>query len=130
MNYGTTTGSSRGRLVEFKTAAAETVSTTHSLFNVEESGCLSVVVNVTAASGTTPTLTVVVEGSDDGATWFQLGVVGAGGYSVGTTASAPTNLTVAAVGRGAFPAPAYVRTRSVVGGTTPSFTYSVRGSIS
>jgi hypothetical protein len=39
-----------------------------------ESGVVYVQVDVTAASGTTPTLTVVIEGSNDGTNWFQLGV--------------------------------------------------------
>ena len=125
MSYATSSGMKSGRLVTTKASAAETSSTTHASTAVQpgESSVI-VTVAVTAASGTTPTLTVVVEGSVDGTTWFTLGIVGASGFSVGV-GTAPTNLTAAATSYGAFPATPFVRTRSVVGGTTPSFTYSV-----
>jgi hypothetical protein len=85
----------------------------------------TVTVAVTAASGTTPTMTVVVEGSNDATTWFELGTIGANGYRAGSIGTAPSNFTTTATSRGAFPAVQYLRTRSVIGGTTPSFTYSV-----
>lgn len=93
----------------------------------ENGGSLVVTVAVAAgATGTTPTLTVVIEGSQDDSTWFTLGTVGANGYSAGTTATAPSNFTTSAVTvNAAFPRPQFVRARSVIGGTTPSFTYGV-----
>lgn len=115
----------RGTTATFKTSAAETASTTHATVDTGDSGVLYVQVDITAASGTTPTLTVVVEGSNDNTNWIQLGILGLAGYSVGTTAAAPANLTAAATSRGAFPAMQFCRTRSLVAGTTPSFTYSV-----
>jgi VCBS repeat-containing protein len=116
----------RGSLYTLKAAGAETASTTHGSINVlDGSGSAVVTVAVTAASGTSPTMTVVVEGSDDGTTWFEIGTIGANGYRAGTTGTAPSNFTGAATTRAVLPAPQFVRTRSVVGGTTPSFTYSV-----
>lgn len=129
MAFAGLNGVQRGDHFEFKALAAETASTTHNVFHPTGPGMTSIVVKVTAASGTTPTLTVIVEGSDDETNWFQLGVIGSGGYSVGTTATAPTNITTTGTSRAAFVTPEFIRTRSVVGGTTPSFTYSVEASI-
>lgn len=120
----------RGFPATLKASAAETTSTTHNVVNTKSYGVAAVTVAVTAASGTSPTLSVVVEGSLDGSTWFTLGTVGSDGYSSGSAASAPANFTGAATTRAAFPAPQYVRTRSVVAGTSPSFTYSVEASVS
>jgi hypothetical protein len=107
-----------------KASGAETASTTHAAVGTAAYGTVVVEVDVTAASGTGPTLLLVVEGSIDGTTWFQLGQVGANGYSTGMSA-APSNINAVDHSFGAFPAARYVRTRSVIGGTTPSFTYSV-----
>lgn len=73
-----------------------------------------VTVHVTAASGTTPTLDVSLEESSDGANWTAV------------PGSAATQIT--AVGHrvaAANPTKSFVRVTSTVGGTTPSFTYSV-----
>jgi hypothetical protein len=115
----------RGSASTLKASAAETSSTTHSAVDTGESGVLYVIVACTAASGTTPTMTVVVEGSVDNSTWFELGTIGANGYRSGSIGTAPSNFTTSATVRGAFPAVQFCRTRSVVAGTTPSFTYSV-----
>lgn len=115
----------RGQIATPKQSAAETASTTHPVVETSDYGVALVTVAVTAASGTTPTMTVVVEGSTDNSTWTTLGTIGANGYAAGTTATAPSNFTGAATVSGVFAAPQFVRTRSVVGGTTPSFTYSV-----
>jgi hypothetical protein len=130
MTYGTASHTNRGKQYKLKASGAETASTTgHALNTGNESGSLFVTVKVTAATGTTPTMTVVIEGSADGTNWFTLGTVGANGYAAGTTATAPTNFTAAATVRAAFPAMQYVRSRSVIAGTTPSFTYSVTGAV-
>jgi hypothetical protein len=115
----------RGTAWTLKASGAETASATHTSVETGDSGVLYVQVAVTAASGTAPTLTVVVEGSNDGTTWFVLGTVGANGYRVGSTGTAPTDLTTSATVRAAFPAMQFCRTRSVIGGTIPSFTYSI-----
>lgn len=129
-DYATTGGMNRGSLYVLKASGAETASTTGGAVNTgDNGGSLYVQVDVTAASGTTPTLTVVVEGSQDGTNFFTLGTVGANGHAVGATGPAPTNFTAAATARGVFPAVQYVRSRSVVGGTTPSFTYQVSAAV-
>lgn len=122
----------RGSAYTLKASAAEGTSTTHPAIDTGASAVLCLVVDVTAKSGTNPTLTVVVEGSDDGGTtWFTLGTIGSDGYSAGTTATAPSNFTDVATTRAAFPAVQMVRTRSVVGGTsTPTLTYSINASAS
>ena len=119
----------RGHATGVKASGAETASTAHTPFDTLESGSVMVTVTVTAVSGTSPTMNLVVEGSDDSSTWFTIGIIGANGYSVGSVATAPTNFTAAATTRGVFAAPQYVRTRSVIAGTSPSFTYSVQAAI-
>ena len=70
--------------------------------------------NVTAASGTTPTLDVVIEDSvDSGATWNSLG-----SFTQKTVAAREViNVTI--------PFGDVIRVRWTVGGTTPSFTFAV-----
>ncbi len=74
---------------------------------------LAIYVNVTAASGTTPTLDLSVEDSPDGGvTWYQ-------------AATAPQ--VTAAGGRAIrinLPLAADVRLVWAIGGTTPSFTFA------
>lgn len=116
----------RGTAKTLKASGAETVSTTHGVIDTAEAGVLFVVVDVTAHAGTTPTLTVVVEGSTDGVNWFELGVLGLNGYRAGSVGAAPSNIVAApATVRGAFPAMQFCRTRSLVAGAGASFTYSV-----
>lgn len=124
--YATSGGMVRGSGSSSKASGAETTSTTHGVIDTGDSSTAFVTVDVTAASGTSPTLTVVVEGSADSTNWITLGTIGANGYNHGSVATAPSNITGATTQRGIFPAPQFVRTRSVVGGTTPSFTYAVR----
>ncbi len=70
--------------------------------------------DVTAASGTSPTLNVVVEDTLDGATWNTIATfaqrVAAGREVVNVTA----------------PFSERIRVRWTVGGTSPSFTFGVR----
>jgi hypothetical protein len=69
--------------------------------------------NVTAASGTTPTLDVVVEDSLDGTNWNTIGT-----FTQKTAAAREViNITT--------PFGDSVRVRWTVGGTTPSFTMAV-----
>jgi hypothetical protein len=79
--------------------------------------------NCTAASGTTPSLTVAIQVSDDGGTtWYPLVYPGT------TTAVAFTALTAAGTQAlsfvGAFGDT--IRVSSTITGTTPSFTYAVK----
>lgn len=126
--YATTGGMRRGSVLTLKASGAETASTTSGATDSGGGNAL-VTVSVTAASGTTPTLTVVIEGSVDGTNWVTVGTVGANGYSVGTTDSAPSNFTTTATTRAVLPAVQFLRSRSVIGGTTPSFTYSVTAAV-
>jgi hypothetical protein len=70
------------------------------------------VLDVTAASGTTPTLDVSVQTSDDNSSWRTLASFGQ------KTGVSNQHLSVAARDR-------YVRFSWVIAGTTPSFTFSV-----
>lgn len=72
---------------------------------------------VTAASGTTPTLNVVIEDSIDGVNWATVGTFAQ------KTAAGVEAITLA--GRFAR----RLRVRWTVGGTTPSFTFSVAWAI-
>lgn len=69
--------------------------------------------NVTAVSGTAPTLDVVIEDSIDGTNWNVIGTF-AQDTAVGREV---INIT--------SPFADQVRVRYVIGGTTPSFTFSV-----
>lgn len=129
MAYASGTAMRRGDVASLKASAAETASTSGSAVDADEAAVAVVTVTVTAASGTTPTMTVVVEGSNDGATWFELGTIGANGYRAGSVGTAPSNFTGAASVTGVFPVPEYIRSRSVIAGTTPSFTYSVTAAV-
>lgn len=105
----------------------ETADTTHT---PQELGDLAVmylaVVVYTTPTGTTPTMVIIIEGSDDSLTYFELGRIGANGYSL-ANGSAPSSINAIGTYRGIFPVPRYVRSRSDLGGTTPSFDYSIGG---
>ncbi|GGM55545.1 hypothetical protein GCM10012275_28320 [Longimycelium tulufanense] len=118
----------RGAPATFKTSGAETASTTHSTVHTGKNTVAAVKVDVTAASGTGPTLVVVVEGSSDETNWVEVGRIGTD-YRVGTVGSV-TAFSAVADTTGVFPAMEFMRTRSIVGGTTPSFTFSVTGELS
>lgn len=82
-------------------------------------GCFELV--VTAASGTTPTLDVVVQTSKDGSgsglgAWRTVATF--------TQATAATSQRVSSTSLDRF-----VRAAATIGGTTPSFSYSVRGDL-
>ncbi len=71
--------------------------------------------NVTAVTGTSPTMTVSFQTSDDNADWYNLGDAFAG-----VTAVAKQNaLRLTNVGR-------YLRAVWTIGGTTPSFTFTLK----
>lgn len=69
--------------------------------------------DVTAASGTTPTLDVVIEDSLDGTNWNTVGTF----TQKTTTGRQVVNLEL--------PVSNVLRARWTIGGTTPSFTFSV-----
>ena len=68
--------------------------------------------DVTAASGTTPTLDVVIEDTIDGSNWNTIGTFA----QKTTTGREVINITIPFAGR--------VRVRWTIGGATPSFTFS------
>ena len=81
---------------------------------------LAVYLDVTAASGTTPSLTVSLEWSHDGSTWFTSDPVET------FTAQTAAGKRVRTFGpRGDF-----VRAAWTITGTTPSFTFAVLVSVS
>ena len=114
--------------LSLKASGAETANTTSTAVELGDKAVMSLTVDVTVVTGSSPTMTVVIEGSDDGVNWHELGTVGANGYRVGTTATAPSNFTGTGTVRCTLPAARFVRSRSVIGGSSPSFTYSVGGS--
>lgn len=69
--------------------------------------------DVTAASGTSPTLDVDVETSRDGSTWYT-----SGSFTQATAVGGEEKL---------FMLDRFVRAKATIGGTTPSFTFSVAG---
>lgn len=74
-----------------------------------------VMVHVTAVTGTTPTLAVAIEQSDDNSS-----------YTAVTGGATAANVTAAGnVSINARVTKAYVRVTTTIGGTTPAFTYRV-----
>lgn len=94
-------------------AARTTSSDTGALVGFGNVKNLRVQLACTAASGTNPTLNVVVEDSLDGSTWNQIGSF------TQLTASGQQAINIAA------PFADTIRVRWTLGGTSPSFTFSV-----
>ncbi len=95
-------------------SAARIASGNGSSVELGDRGTLRLLLDVTAASGTLPSLAVDVQTSYDGSTWRPLG---------GFTAKAGTGSE-----RLSFPGgDRFVRCSYTISGTTPSFTFSVSG---
>ena len=95
-------------------SAARTATGQSNAFSVGNQDFLSVLVDVTAASGTGPSLTVNVEWSHDGTNWFTA-----------DPADAFTALTAAGKRTKVFQVKGLVaRLNYTIAGTTPSFTFS------
>ena len=78
-----------------------------------EGPTFGVMLNVTAVSGTTPSMTLSIEWSPDGVTWYP-----------GETADAFTAITATGARAKAFPVKGpYARASWAITGTTPSFTF-------
>lgn len=75
-------------------------------------GIVEALINVSAATGTSPTLTPTLQVSNDGVTWYNA-VVGAVMNGVGSQRLQCVSLA------------AYARISYTVGGTTPSLTTSI-----
>lgn len=69
--------------------------------------------NVTAVAGTTPSMTVTIQDSPDGVTWYDVSSFTA------VTAAGTQRLVESNVGK-------YIRASIAVSGTTPSFTANVQ----
>ena len=80
-----------------------------------DAGTVSLLINVSAVSGTTPTLDCTVEWSNDGTTW-----------AVADTADSFAQITAAKTTTKAFTSKGlFLRVRGTIGGTTPSFTVGI-----
>lgn len=98
----------------FADSAARTVSgDSGAVAGFGDASTLRCQLDVTAASGTTPTLNVVIEDTLDGTNWNTVGT-----FAQKTAAGREViNVTTPFTDR--------LRARWTVGGTTPSFTFSV-----
>ena len=99
------------------TSSARTATGQQELQATNDYGNVAILVNVTAVSGTTPTMRLSIEDSPDGTTWFPV-------------ATAPADITAAGQHRIFIthsthgPTNPRLRLRWVIGGTTPSFTFT------
>lgn len=99
----------------FAASAARTTNGNGGVTDVDlGAGALRAQLNVTAASGTTPTLNVLIEDSLDGTNWNTVGT-----FAQKTAVSREViNVTAPFVNN-------YLRASWTIGGTTPSFTFDV-----
>lgn len=106
--------SSKVRVIELLASAARTATaSSEGTAAVENFDEIIVYLDVTAVSGTSPTLDLVYETSpDDGTTWFT--------HTTFTQVTATGKAIKLITTPGSF-----ARVTGTVGGTTPSFTYSV-----
>lgn len=95
-------------------SAARTSSGSGAAYPMEARIAMRLQLDVTAASGSTPSLTVTVETSGDGSTWRSAGAFGA------KTAVSSERIALSNLDR-------FVRVSWAISGTTPSFTFSVQG---
>lgn len=106
---------SNGRVYTVIPSAARTTTFNHDLEGLaKDYEEMVLYVNCTAVSGTTPTLDISYETTmDGGTTWF--------------THTSLTQLTATGTERKVIPAPIGIESRILctIGGTTPSFTFSV-----
>lgn len=101
-------------IVELASSLARTASGSSSVVsNLEEQSALRVQLNVTVASGTSPSLAVILEDSLDGTNWNTIGTFAA------KTAAGREVINVTA------PFAGTVRATWTITGTTPSFTFSI-----
>lgn len=96
------------------TSAARTATGQSSAFEVGRHDELAVLVDVTAVSGTTPSMTVNVEWSHDATTWFVADPADAF-TAISTASKKVKTFTVKGL---------YARLNFTISGTTPSFTFS------
>lgn len=102
------------RTAVLQASAAQTASNVSGSVGVVEFRDVDFFINVSAVSGTTPTMTITIQDSADGVNWYNTAAVTAaitatGQYRIGLTDCG-----------------AYVRASAAIGGTTPSFTYDIQ----
>lgn len=97
------------------TVVTQTATTTSATMDLASYGTARMDLHVTAATGTTPSMTVVINHSPDGTNWTALG-----SFTAATTAT-DQHKVFAGCDR-------YLQAVATITGTTPSFTYSVSGS--
>lgn len=100
--------------VTLSPAGAVTTTANGSSVALGDRGTVRLLLNVTAASGTTPTLDVSIQTSYDGTTWRAVAA-----FAQKTTVSNERK-SFTGIDR-------YIRAVYTVGGTTPSFTFTVTG---
>lgn len=100
--------------VTLHSSAARTATYTATGVAIGDKGTLRLLLDVTAASGTSPTIDVAVQTSYDNSTWRAV--------------ASFAQLTAAGSERKSFTGiDRYARIVATIGGTTPSFTFSVSG---
>lgn len=92
----------------------QTASTNGGTVACSNYGTLRLTLNVAAVSGTTPSMTVNVQTSQDGATWNTIASFNA------VTGTGTSRKVFNGLDR-------YVRATTAISGTTPSFTFGVTG---
>lgn len=95
-------------------SATATATGTGAAIELGDLATLRLDLTVSAASGTTPSLTVSIETSKDGSTWRSLG-----SFVAATTTTSERKSFVGC--------DRYARVSYTISGTTPSFTFSVKG---
>jgi hypothetical protein len=107
--------STRSLDATLQASTTQTATGTGSAFEMEDNGTLRLTLAVTAASGTTPTLDDTLQTSTDGSTgWANVAAFAQ------KTAAASERKIFTGLDR-------YARLSWVIGGTTPSFTFSCIG---
>lgn len=99
-------------------SAAQTASGSTGPLNAGEQQQLEVNINVSAVSGTTPSMTCVVEGLDPAGAWYPLWT------SAAITATGDTSQAIGAGLQTDVVVTPIIRFRWTITGTTPSFTFS------
>jgi len=99
--------------LELFKSAEKTSSGQTAAIDVSGADQLSVFLSVTAASGTSPTLDVVIQDSPDGLLWYD--------KESFTQATTTTSEAKRLTNFGKF-----VRVKYTIGGTTPAFTFEVK----
>lgn len=102
-------------VTELAASAARTTSGQSSGVDVGPFDEAILLLNVTAASGTSPTLDIKIQTSHDNSDWYDTGTA----FTQITATSKPSALKVTNFGK-------YVRAAWTIGGTSPSFTFSLQ----